>query len=401
MQQRQSSIGLAFGGLLAMAAAIGVGRFVYTPILPVMLESLGWSKSAAGLVASSNFLGYLIGALLAARPVAASLQRQALIIALLVSATTTLGMALQSKIAILLVLRFLGGAASAFVIVLASTLVLARLAAAGRGSLSAIHFAGVGAGIMLSAATVSALSAAGMGWQAMWIGSAATAFVATGLVAVLIPDQTLNIATPFAPPSVAQPQHGLPMLIIAYGLFGFGYVITATFLVASVRMSPELRELEAWIWVLFGFAAVPSVALWSWIGARLGAMMAFALACLVEALGVAASVEWVTTSGICLSAVLLGGTFMGLTALGLMAGRQLSSANPQRAIGLMTASFAFGQMIGPTVAGYLFDSLGSLRVPSLVAAGALVVAASLVSVAGSVGPVGPSNIAIVDTGTKP
>jgi hypothetical protein len=70
------------------------------------------------------------------------------------------------------------------------------------------------------------------------------------------------------------------MLIIAYGLFGFGYVIAATFLVTSVRISAELRELEAWIWILCGFAAVPSVALWSWIAARMGTTMASALTCL-------------------------------------------------------------------------------------------------------------------------
>lgn len=380
MQKSQSMMGLATGGLLAMAAAIGIGRFVYTPILPIMLESLGWGKTAAGLVASANFLGYLVGALLAVRPLAGSVQRRALIAALLVSAATTLGMALQTNIVVMMALRLVGGAASAFVIVLASTLVLARLSAAGRGALSAIHFAGVGAGIMVSAVIVSALLAAGVGWQAMWASAGVVALIATGLVAVLIPDQpTLTTAAPA--PSVAGPPRGLPMLVIAYGLFGFGYVITATFLVTSVRMSAELRELETWIWVLFGFAAVPSVALWSWIGTRAGAMMAFALACLVEALGVAASVEWVTVPGICLAAVLLGGTFMGLTALGLMAGRQLSSANPQRTIGLMTASFAFGQMIGPTVAGYLFDQLGSLRVPSLAAATALVVAAGLTAIA--------------------
>jgi len=153
-------------------------------------------------------------------------------------------------------------------------------------------------------------------------------------------------------------------------------------LVTSVRTSVELHALETWIWVLFGFAAVPSVAVWSWIGVRIGALTAFALACLAEALGVAASVEWVTVAGICLSAVLLGGTFMGITALGLVAGRQLSSGDPQRAIGLMTASFALGQMIGPTAAGFLFDSLGSLRIPSLLAAGALVVAGGLAVAAG-------------------
>jgi predicted MFS family arabinose efflux permease len=135
---------IAFAGLLAMAAAIGIGRFVYTPILPVMLDDLAWSKTRAGLVASCNFLGYLIAAIIAARPIAPSRQRRGLIVALLVSAMTTFGMALQPQIAVLLDLRLLGGAASAFVLVLASTLVLDRLSAAQRGYLSAVHFAGVG-----------------------------------------------------------------------------------------------------------------------------------------------------------------------------------------------------------------------------------------------------------------
>jgi len=377
---KRSSLGLAIGGLLAMAAALGVGRFVYTPILPVMLDSLDWSKAEAGLVASSNFLGYLIGALAAARQGLPGRQRVWLLAALLVSALTTAGMGLRPHMAALIGLRFLGGAASAFVIVFASTLVLERLSAAQRGHLAAIHFAGVGAGIMVSAAAVSVMLAEGAGWQALWIGSGAIAILATPLVAVLIPEQE-----PDGPSGAASTSErsirGLSTLIVAYGLFGFGYVITATFLVAIVRMTAEVRALEAWIWVLFGFAAVPSVALWSWLGSRIGLMLAFALACLTEAVGVLASVEWATPPGVCICAILLGGTFMGITALGLMGARQLSGARSHRAIGLMTASFAIGQMIGPTVAGVLFDRLGSLRVPSIVAAAALIVAAGLAVVA--------------------
>jgi MFS family permease len=106
-------------------------------------------------------------------------------------------------------------------------------------------------------------------------------------------------------------------------------------------------------------------------------MIAFALACLIEAIAVAATVEWVTIIGVCLGAILLGGTYMGITALGLMAARDLSGGEPQRAIGQMTVSFAVGQMLGPTVAGVLFDQLASFRLASLLAAGALLLAAIL------------------------
>jgi len=197
---------------------------------------------------------------------------------------------------------------------------------------------------------------------------------------MLIPGGANSFAPPSAPDSALRAS-GLPTLIAAYGLFGFGYVITATFLVAIVRAKPELQALEAWIWVLFGFAAVPSVALWSWVGARIGLAIAFALACVTEAVGVAASVEWATVTGGCLSAVLLGGTFMGITALGLVGARRLSAGDARRTLAFMTAAFGLGQMIGPTFAGLIRDHTGSFVLPTVTAAVALVLAAILGSAA--------------------
>jgi predicted MFS family arabinose efflux permease len=370
------SAALAFGGLAAMTAAIGIGRFVYTPILPAMLGALGWSKSDAGLVASANLLGYFIGALLAGRPFVIARPRPWLLTALTISAVSTAAMAVPSDMVSFVSLRFIGGVASAFAIVCTSTLVLERLSASGRGSLSAIQFAGVGFGVMISAIAVSTMLAAGANWRTLWMGTGSLAILAAIAAALLIPEAEDHRA-PMKADVAGTPPPGMAAMIVAYGLFGFGYIITATFLVAIVRLTAEVRVLEPWVWTLFGLAAIPSVTVWNWLGKRIGILNAFAAACAIEAVGVATSVEWVTIPGICLSALLLGGTFMGITVLGFMAGRMLSAGHPHQAFARMTASFSLGQMAGPLVAGFLSERLGDFRVASLIAAAALIAAAGL------------------------
>ena len=283
---------------------------------------------------------------------------------------------LPSDIVSFVGLRFIGGVASAFVIVCSATLVLERLSLLGRGSLSAIQFAGVGFGIMISAIAVSAMLTWGAGWRSLWIGTGSLAMLAAVASALLIPPAD-DIAVSAKPDAAGALPSGIGAMVLAYGLFGFGYVITATFLVAIVRLTDEVRVLEPWVWTLFGLAAIPSVTIWSWLGERIGIMTAFAAACAVEAVGVATSVEWVTIPGVCLSALLLGGTFMGITVLGFMAGRMLSAGHPHQTFARMTASFSVGQMVGPLLAGFLSERFGDFRVASLIAAGALVIAAAL------------------------
>src|SRR5580704_12364369 len=284
------AIPTAIGGLLAIAAAIGIGRFVYTPILPPMIEALGLSKAQAGLVASANLLGYLIGALLAAMPTLPGSRRLWLLCALTVSSLSTAAMGLSGTMLSFLVLRFVGGAASALVLIITSTVVLERLAQAGRGGLSALHFAGVGSGIAVSAALVAALLGLGQSWRSLWLASGGVSLVALLAAAALLPNRAPT------PRSIngragAAADPGLRRLVIAYGLFGFGYIITATFLVAIVRGAPAIQALEPVIWVVFGLAAAPSVALWARIATPLGVPGACALACVIEAAGVLASVN--------------------------------------------------------------------------------------------------------------
>jgi predicted MFS family arabinose efflux permease len=382
----RSPVAVALGGLVAMAVGIGIGRFVYTPILPPMLAALGLSKSTAGLIASANFAGYLAGALGATRAALPGSRRTWLLGALLASAMTTAAMGLTTSLAGFLVLRFLGGVVSALALILASALVLDRLAEAGRPGLMALHFAGVGIGIAVSAILVATLLADGAGWAAMWQTSGAVSLLGALAVAALVPAGTDPAPAPRASQGAVHDPR-LRRITLAYGLFGFGYVITATFLVAIVRATPAIRALEPVIWIVVGLAAAPSVLLWSRLAQRIGIPTAFAIAALFEAVGVVASVVWPSAIGICLAALLVGGTFMGLTVLGLVRGRELArgdcaqgqtaARDPRRVMAAMTGAFGMGQIIGPTLAGVLSDALGGFAVPSMIAAAALVVAAWL------------------------
>ncbi len=368
---------LALGGLFALAGALGIGRFIYTPILPGMVEALGQSKSEAGLIASANFVGYLAGALAAASPRLGSRTSATLVAALVVSALTTAAMALPSTLIPFLVLRFVGGVASAFALVLSSALVLERLAASGHGHLSAIHFAGVGIGIAASAVLTWLLESEGAGWRAMWVGGGMLALATAVAAAALIKGDQAQPAAAATATGGRRANPHLAVLAVAYGLFGFGYVITATFIVAIVRGAPELRSLEPLIWLTVGLVAIPSVAVWIALARRIGAIRAYACASIVQALGVMLSVITPSAAALLVTAALLGGTFMGLTALGLIGARQLSGSDPRRSLALLTAAFGVGQIIGPVVAGYGFDLTGSFFAPSVLAAAGLCIAGGL------------------------
>ena len=164
-------------------------------------------------------------------------------------------------------------------------------------------------------------------------------------------------------------------IILAYGLFGFGYIVTATFLVAIVRQGDAGRLFESVVWFATGLAGFFSVWLWGKAVRRRGLATIFAAGCVVEAVGVAASVSVGGYAGPLIAGVLLGGTFIAVTAFGLQLGRQLAGEAPRRVLALMTAAFGLGQILGPIVAGLVADRTGSFTAPSLLAAATLLLSA--------------------------
>ncbi|RWM81721.1 MAG: MFS transporter [Mesorhizobium sp.] len=372
-----SPLRLAFAGMIALAVAMGIGRFVYTPILPGMMEELGLSPADAGWIASANYLGYLIGALAAVGGWAHGRERLLMLAGLAATAVLTGLMGLVDTMAAFLVIRFLAGVASAFVLVFMSSIVFGHLAATGRNDLQALHFGGVGLGIAASSALMAVLVTGHVGWPAGWFWSAAISACAVAVVALLLGSTATANGADGREPALPK-DRSLTKIIVAYGLFGFGYIVTATFLVAIVRQGGGGRVFEAMVWMVTGLAGIPSVWLWQKIAGKIGLYRAYACGCLVEVVGVTASVAMGGHIGPLLGGFLLGGTFIAITALGLQTGRQLAPQAPRRILALMTASFGLGQIIGPIVAGLLAEASGDFFLASIVAAAVLLVSGAVI-----------------------
>lgn len=377
-----SPLRFALAGMVAMAVAMGIGRFVYTPILPGMMEELHLSAGDAGLIASSNYLGYLLGAFTAAGGWAHGRERVVMLAALAASGILAGLMGFTDSTLAFLVIRFFAGVASAFVIVFLAAIVFSHLAVAGRNGLQALHFGGVGLGIAGSSLMMALLVSSHASWVAGWMVAAALSLVGF-VITLLMIDRGPALSGGSGREPALNWNSPLVKVTIAYGLFGFGYIVTATFLVAIVRQGGGSRTFEAMVWMVTGLAGMPSIWLWQKIAGKTGLYVAYALASLVEAVGVTASVAMSLPVGPLLGGFFLGGTFIAITALGLQAGRVLSPQAPRRAFALMTASFGIGQLIGPLVAGALAErSGGSFFVPSIAAAIVLVISAAIVWSAG-------------------
>jgi MFS family permease len=367
----------SIGGAIAMTAAMGIGRFVYTPILPAMMQEIPLGASQAGIVASANFLGYLLGALAAAGPWAQGRELSILRLSLVANVVLLAAMGLTENVAIFSLLRFLAGVVSAFVIIFVSAILLARIEVSGRKELHGLQFVGVGFGIALSAVLTGALFMSGAPWQDGWYASAAIALIGLVVAYALIERGPVPATRPVAEPRLPS-SRPLARVILSYGLFGFGYVVTATFLVAIVRANEGGRLLETLVWLVAGLAAMPSVQLLGGIARSFGLARAYAVGFLIQAAGVAASVAIPGAVGPLVGAALLGATMVSITAVGIQVGRVFAPLAPRRCFALMTAAFGVGQIVGPVVAGYLAEWTGSFVLPSALAALTLLAAAAIV-----------------------
>jgi predicted MFS family arabinose efflux permease len=367
----------ALGGLAALAVAMGIGRFAFTPILPMMQDDAGLSVAQGGWLASANYLGYLVGALTAGalRASPAGVIRAGLVAVGL----STLAMGLFDHMIAWLALRALAGVASAWVLVFAMSWCLEQFDAKAppqrRAMLSATVFAGVGVGIMAAGLACVAFLVAGVSSRIAWIALGIVSLAVAALLWRRVGDERGAEPAPAAPRLVWNATS--LRMIACYLAFGFGYIIPATFLAAMARATFPDPAVYGWSWPVFGAAAALSTfaaaAVRRWISDR----ALWIASTLLMAAGVWLPLGLDGLGGIIASALLVGGTFMVMTMAAMQETRRVAGADARALIAAMTSSFAVGQIAGPLLVGML-AARGIGFAPALAAAGVALVASAAV-----------------------
>jgi MFS family permease len=365
----------ALAGLAALAVAMGVGRFAFTPILPMMQQDAGLSVAGGGWLASANYLGYLVGALWAgaARANASSAIRAGLA----AIGLTTLAMAFDAGFAAWAALRFAAGVASAFVLVHTSAWCLERIAPheeertapLQRPILPGVLFAGVGTGIFAAGSLCVLLMALRANSSSAWLVLGIASLAITAVVWPVFVSSTVKTSHASASQGWTWEQ---TRLVLAYGAYGFGYIIPATFLPVMAREVVSDPAVFGWAWPLFGAAAALATLGVAGLSGHYSNRAAWIACHLVMALGVAAPVFWHGIGGILLAALCVGGPFVVVTMVGMQEARTVAGAQAPRLMAAMTAAFAAGQIIGPLSVSFLVGAGGGF-------AGALLFACTILT----------------------
>ena len=368
---------LILTGIAALTIAVGIGRFSYTPILPYMISELNLTTTEAGLIASSNYLGYLLGSLIPIFPQFPKNIRSIFIYSIFISIISLFAMGLTNTFEVFILIRFIHGVFSAFVLILGTSLIVSHVQKKGKLFLGTAHFSGVGLGMALSAIVVSYLGFLNFTWDELWFS--------IGILAIMLSFQIIK----FTPIQKAEVKYnlksknktslGFSLITISYGLYGFGYVAFGTFISTMSRLTPGLEKTEPYVWFVVGVTGIPSVFFWNWFGSKIGNDIGLFLANLILGLGVLFSVLINNEFGIFISCILFGLSFVPITSMCLLEGQKRFSGSFIVSTAILTFSFSIGQMIGPYLSGLLTDYYNSFFF-SMIISGIVLIFGSLLMI---------------------
>lgn len=368
------------GGICTLILTIGIARFAYTPLLPLMQAQAGLSDAAGGWLATANYLGYMSGALLAASLSSLRLKFRLYRVGVVLALVSTFWMALTQDLPTWAALRYVAGLSSAAGMLLASGLVLNWLMRHGHRAELGIHFSGIGLGIIVSGVVVMGLNRLSLDWATQWQVFAALGLLLAWPAWAWVPAPAATPATPAgspAPGATTVPAPPSPtwmrLMLAMYFCAGFGFVISATFTVAIAAKQSALAHTGGLAWVMVGLAAVPAVLAWDRIARRVGDMTALLAAFGMQTASVLLPAFSDQPVVFLAAALLYGGSFIGIVSLTLARVGRAFPANPAKAMARLTLSYGVAQVLAPALAGQMAQASGSYR-------GALLLTAAVMGV---------------------
>jgi len=358
----------AFALSLGAAVSLGLARFSYALLLPPMREDLGWSYLLAGAMNTGNAFGYLIGALLTPMLMRRIGAQRTLVGGALVTGAFVLAGGWLVDADLLLAQRVLSGIGSAMIFI-AGGLLAARLGSLHperAGLLIGLYYGGTGIGIVLSALLLpAAMAAAGHygvahPWHWAWIALGLCCFAATALMAV--PASHIDGAS--AAMARAERPRLRPLMfgLLGYLMFGVGYIGYMTFVVALLKEQGMPNTLISAFYAALGLAVIASSRIWAGMLDRYKGGQSLAI--LNGLLGVATLIPVLTAAPlfVFISGIMFGAVFLSAVAsTTAMVRHNLPPTAWTSGIGIFTTVFAFGQIAGPTVVGWIADGPGGLR----------------------------------------
>lgn len=353
-------------GMLALFIVMAIGRFAYTPILPFMQVSEHMDSAQAGFLATINYLGYLIGAII---PMYFIFKSKAidLKIYLIINIMATILMGVTESYGLWSMLRLVSGITSGTVFVLASNIVLEALRQAQKSNISGLLYSGVGLGIFTSSIYIF-FETHNDSWQLTWIVLGVVSLLGGMFVIFGMRDNpTIKIdQTQHAKIEDRQPLNAkfIRYFSIAYFCEGAGYIITGTFLVAIVKSIPELADYAALSWMFVGLGAIPSTVMWSVIAEKIGYDKATYCVFVLQIIGVSLPILSNHTLILMISSILFGSTFLGLTTLFMSTGQKLmyQSGGKSNLVASLTVIYSVGQMVAPAISGVLIGASNNYNI---------------------------------------
>lgn len=375
-------------GMYCMAVVMGYGRFLFTATLPDIMVQLSLSTTIAGWLASINYIGYFIGALIAMFVPQRSTWQAMTLWAIISVVTTMLLVIPNMSLTLWYIIRLNAGIASGVAMILSSSFVIQNLSPERRSVLSAVHYAGIGVGISASAIVTWWLLKLGYHFDVIWLVAGVTSLPLVWLLYAIKPRQVRAVDSQ----QIDAKQHvsvhqtylnfkrslyeaisghhkALTLLFVSYVLAGFGYISSATFLpvMAAQRLTTQTYA-GLMIWLVVGIFAMLSNPLWGALAKRIGEIKTLMGLTVLQAFGMCLPIWFDGALGLYGNAAILGLTFVGMVSMTLTLFKNINPAYSNLLIALATLAYALGQFLGPLVTVSLAGQDGNFNAGLLVAA---------------------------------